>query len=90
MKHKTLIIIALCIVFVLTPIVCCVCSHQDNREIKNKIDFTAVYDKENNNINAVITNNTGDMAVTYIENYKVYKKENSKWHQIIEDKGLSL
>lgn len=91
MKHKNLVIIILvCIFLTFIPIIYYVCTYQDIPDIKRKIDFTAVYDKESNNINAVITNNTGDMAVTYIENYKVHKKENSVWYQIIEDKGLSL
>lgn len=91
MKHKNLVIIILVFIFLtFIPILYYVCTYQDIPDIKRKIEFTAAYDKESNNINAVITNNTGDMAVTYIENYKVHKKENSVWYQIIEDKGLSL
>lgn len=87
MKNKGLIII------------CCICIfiaivfafyYIDIYNIKRKIEFTAAYDKDSNNINIEITNNTDDMAVTYYENYIIYKKENNVWYQIIEDKGLSL
>lgn len=91
MKHKKLVIIyAVCIFIALVPIIYCVFYYLDIPNIKRKIDFTAVYDNESNNIYVEITNNTDDMAVTYYKNYIIYKKENSVWYQIMEDKGLSL
>ncbi|GEM_PF-5295807 len=91
MKHKNLVIIyCVCIFIALVPIIYCLFYYLDIPNIKRNIDFTAVYDNESNNIYVEITNNTDDMAVTYYENYIIFKKENSVWYQIMEDKGLSL
>lgn len=91
MKHKNLVIIILVFIFLtFIPILYYVCTYLDIPNIKRNIDFTAVYDNESNNIYVEITNNTDDMAVTYYENYIIFKKENSVWYQIMEDKGLSL